>query len=129
MVCFALDLSSMNIPNMPTVRFSPAMLIMLHVMPRLLPVPDDRSVELPLDAYELQQFHGSAKGITNHVVDLYVGMKAATHACNKHHSKKHQNMLGGTNRYIPHPRVASQEGDDELRRQQALPTTQLLEQS
>ncbi len=68
---------AMCLEDMPDISFTPGI---VHLIPRMLPMPDDELAQLELDGYELRHFHSCKKGVQACIVEKCRPMPTATHS-------------------------------------------------
>ena len=67
----------MSLEDLPDISFTPGI---VHLIPRMLPMPDDELAQLELDGYELRHFHSCKKGVQSCIVEKCRPMATATHS-------------------------------------------------
>lgn len=68
---------AMLLDDLPDIAFTPGI---VHVIPRMLDLPNDQLAELELDLYELRAFHSCKKGVQSCIVEKCRPMATATHS-------------------------------------------------
>ena len=68
---------AMVLEDMPDISFTPGI---VHLIPQMLPMPDDELAQIELDGYELRHFHSCKKGVQSCIVEKCRPLPTATHS-------------------------------------------------
>ena len=68
---------AMTVDDLPDISFTPGI---VHLIPRMMPIPSDELSQMELDLYELRAFHSCKKGVQSCIVEKCRPMATATHS-------------------------------------------------
>ena len=68
---------AMTVDDLPDISFTPGI---VHLIPRMMPIPSDELSQIELDLYELRAFHSCKKGVQSCIVEKRRPMATATHS-------------------------------------------------